>query len=263
MSDEQTTQTAQKSKANYLTPMAILLAGVLVAVGLVVKDNPQMLGVKFAKEVTAPTINNPTPTQPDNLEPQQPSIVEVSLGQSPVLGSKDAPVTIVEFADFECPFCKRHALETEPLLKTKYIDTGKVKLVFRNLPLPFHDPAATKEAEAALCVKAQLGDEGYFKFHGKLFENSAGNGQGITDEKLYALATQIGADSAKVKTCVENGDKKQEVLADKTEAGTYGAGGTPTSFIGKSSDTGKIQGEVVVGAQPLSVFEATIEKYLK
>lgn len=105
---------------------------------------------------------------------------KTSVDDDPVFGDKDAPVTIIEFSDYECPFCKRHFLQTFPSLKTNYIDTGKAKLVFRDfIAVSSHNPAATTEAMAAQCVKDQAGDEAYFKLHDEVYSKTTANGGGI------------------------------------------------------------------------------------
>lgn len=256
---------AKTTPTNVMTPLAILIAGVLIAGAVVVKDNPQLLGLKSTKE-ESPTQNQAQvppvaqPTQPS--APTAPSIVTVSLDDDAVLGDKNAPVTIVEFSDFECPFCQKYFLDTYQQIKANYVDTGKVKYVFRDYPLPFHDPVATKEAQASECVKDEAGDSAYYTFHDLVFTNTATNGQGVTDDKLYAYATQAGANATTVKACVEAGINKEEVEKDKTEASSYGVSGTPSFFVGKSESGNTIQGEKLVGAQPYATFEASIKKYL-
>jgi len=102
------------------------------------------------------------------------------VDDDPVLGSANAPVTLVEFSDYECPFCKRHFTQTLPSLKKDYIDTGKVKLVFRDfIAVPAHNPVANIEALAAECVKEMGGAEAYYKFHDLVFSQTKSNGQGI------------------------------------------------------------------------------------
>src|SRR3989338_2784146 len=114
-------------------------------------------------------VNNPT--NPSNDQPSNPSqVTTVEVKDSPVLGSKDAKVTMIEFSDYECPFCGRHFTQTYPQLKKDYIDTGKVKLFWKDFPLSFH-PQAQKSAEAAHCVKELKGDAGYWAMHDKLFTN--------------------------------------------------------------------------------------------
>lgn len=106
-------------------------------------------------------------------------IADVFADDDPVLGNPNAPLTLVEFSDYECPFCKRYFDQTYPQVKKEYIDTGKLKLVFRDLALSFHDPAATFEANAANCAKELGGDKAYFEYHDLLFKNTKSNGQGI------------------------------------------------------------------------------------
>ena len=105
-----------------------------------------------------------TQAQANNQAPeaaQPPAITKgvALVDDDPVLGDKNAPVTMIEFSDYECPFCKRHFDQTLPQLVEKYVDTGKVKIVFRDFPLSFHDPMATKEAVAANCAREQGGDK--------------------------------------------------------------------------------------------------------
>ena len=117
---------------------------------------------------------------------QQPEITDLStaysnvtLGDDAVKGNKDAKIVMIEFSDYECPFCQRHFQEVYPALSAKYIDTGEVKMVFKDLPLSFHDPIATQAAVAANCAREQGGDEGYYKFHDAYFTSTQANGKGL------------------------------------------------------------------------------------
>lgn len=103
----------------------------------------------------------------------------VPLGDDAVKGNKDTDIVLVEFSDYECPFCQRHFQQTYPTLNTKYIETGQVKMIFRDLPLDFHDPVATEAAVAANCAREQGGDEAYYKFHDAYFTNTKSNGEGL------------------------------------------------------------------------------------
>ncbi len=199
----------------------------------------------------------PAPAAPaEDLTPK-----EVGLDDDAVLGDKDAPVTIVEFSDYECPFCKRHFTDTYPQLKEEYIDTGKVRMVFRDLPLSFHDPMATKEAMAAECVREQSGDEAYYKMHDLMFTNTTSNGTGLTEEKVYQLAAEAGANSDSVKECVTSEKYKEEIAKDISDGAEVGASATPTFFIGKSNGD-KILGTPLIGAYPYQNFKDLIEKHL-
>lgn len=195
--------------------------------------------------------------------PAQPTTGTTSVDDDPVLGDENAPITIVEFSDYECPFCKKYFDDTFPQIKAKYIDTGKVKLVFRDLPLSFHDPMATKEAVAANCARKQGGDEQYFVYHDEIFKRTTSNGNGLNDEKLKTIATDIGLNLSQFETCLQDKTMEDEVKKDLADAGEAGATGTPTFIIGKSTQDGTVNGNIVVGAQPFAAFEAIIEPLLK
>lgn len=187
-------------------------------------------------------------------EANKPKVVEGDFtDDDPVLGDKNAPVTLIEFSDYECPFCKRHFTQTLPKLKEKYIDTGKVKMVFRDFPLGFHNPLATQEAMAAECAREQGDDETYFAYHDLIFQTTRSNGRGMEKEKLYDLAEQVGVDRAKFTDCLDSEKYKDEVKKDIASGSKAGVRGTP-GFL--------VNGQLVSGAQPFSVFEAIIEAEL-
>ncbi|MFH1602030.1 MAG: thioredoxin domain-containing protein [Candidatus Shapirobacteria bacterium] len=187
----------------------------------------------------------------------------VSLDDDPVLGDKSgAKVAIVEFSDYECPYCKRFYEQTLGQIKENYIHTGKAILVFRDLPLDFHNPAALKEAIAGECVQEQSGDEVYFLYHDLLYQNTAGNGQGMAEDKLINLAKSLGIDGQKLINCLDNKDLAVEVEKDKTDAAKAGIYGTPAFVIGRLDESGQVSGTFVNGAQPYSVFEQIIQNYL-
>ncbi len=234
---------------------SILLIG-----GVIKIDGITPLGLTAGEKQVAPA-------QPNNKVPQQAPVantgpVKVSLDDDPVLGNKNAPITLVEFSDYECPFCKRHFDQTYSELKRDYIDTGKVKLVFRDLPLSFHDPMATTEAIAANCAREQGGDTAYFKFHDEMFKRTTSNGNGLNKDKIYQIAADNGLNETNFKVCLDSEKFKDEVSKDLADASSYGASGTPTFFIGKSSGI-EIEGTKLVGAQPYSAFKTIIDQQLK
>lgn len=171
-----------------------------------------------------------------------------------VLGDKNAKVTLIEWSDYECPFCKRHFTNTYSEIKKKYIDTGKVKLIFRDFPLSFHDPLATQEAIAAECVREQKGDKAYFQYHDLIFQTTSSNGSGLEKSKLYELATQVGADKTKFTKCLDDEKYKDEVKDDIKDGASAGVNGTPAFLINN---------RLLTGAQPFSAFEKIIEEELK
>ncbi len=181
-----------------------------------------------------------------NPEPKGPIAVE--LGDSPAKGSADAKVTLVEFSDYECPFCGRFYTDVYQLLEKEYIATGKVKLVYRDFPLSFH-PNAQKAAESAHCVRDQKGDAGYFMMHNLLFENQ----QELSVENEKKWARTLGVDGATFDTCLNSGKHTKLVQDNLAYGQSLGVSGTPTSYI---------NGKEIVGAQPYSVIKQMIEDEL-
>ena len=194
-------------------------------------------GIDMAQEAEKPTAQSETPQQPQKLN--------IDVDDGPVLGNKNAPVTIVEFSDFQCPYCGRFFTQTLPSIKKDYIDTGKVKLVFRDFPLSFH-PNAEPAAEAAECANEQ---GKYWEYHDKLFENQ----DSLSSELYIKLAGDLGLDVDKFKTCIETSKYKQEVEDDFNYGQSVGVSGTPTFFI---------NGIKLVGAQPYEAFKQIIDAEL-
>jgi protein-disulfide isomerase len=244
------------------TPTAILLGAGLIAIAILISGG--VIRVKgINSNVLGLTQATPT-TQLEDAQPTELPVVQtISVDDDAVLGDPNAPVTIIEFSDYECPFCKRHFLQTHSELKKNYIDTGKAKLVFRDLPLSFHEPMATTDAMAAECAKEQGGDKVYFAVHDAIFTTTQSNGNGITKEQLYDIGSKQGLNATQFKSCVESAKYKDEIEKDAQEGSAVGATGTPTFFIGKSSADGKIQGKRIVGAQPLAAFQTEIDALLK
>ncbi len=268
-------------------PLAIIIGSIIISFSILLSGGVIKMGKNTTTLAGAQATALPAiplqPTPPPDL-PTEP--VKVSLDDDPVLGDKNAPITIIEFSDYECPFCKRHFDQTHAQLKENYIDKGKVKLVFRDLPLPFHDPLATTEAIAANCAREQSNDAMYFKYHDELFKKTTSNGNGLKKEDLYTIATNLGLNADNLKACVEAEKYKEEVSKDLADASAVGANGTPTFFISKSDasgnitagrinpqsqasvfkatgDDGKLLGAALVGAQPYGQFQAVIAELLQ
>lgn len=204
---------------------------------------------------TAPT---PLPA-PTAAQPQPTTISSVSLDDDPIRGNKDASITLVEFSDYQCPFCKRTFDDTMPDLKSKYIDTGKIKHVYRDYPLPFHQNALPA-AIAAECANEQ---GKFWDYHDILFskqtewENLSSGNATNAKFKEYATSNNLkGIDTNKFNACIDSQKYKDEVDKDIADASTYGVSGTPTFYIG-NEEKGYTQ---IVGAQPLASFESIINK---
>jgi protein-disulfide isomerase len=245
----------------------IILIGLLIVaaflIGSLSAENKLLKGGSTAGIQSETGNSAPIAAPQTNNNQGETAIVGVSVDDDPTLGDKNAPITLIEFSDYECPFCKSYFDQTLPRIKQKYVDTGKVKIVYRDLPLPFHDPMATKEAIAANCARDQRGDEGYFQYHDEIFTRTKSNGNGLSDSDLEKISQDLGLDLSQFKACIEDERQSEEVKKDLSDARSVNASGTPTFFIGKSTENGVIQGERLVGAQPFSAFETVIEKYLK
>jgi len=203
---------------------------------------------------TAPV---PQPAQAPR-QPAAPQTFQVSLDDDPFKGNPDAPVTIVEFSDFQCPFCSRFFDQTLPALEENYIDTGKVKLVYKDFPLDNLHPNARPAHIAAECADEQ---GKFWEYHDILFENQAGwNRLSSTDlsSQLNEYAATLGLNSASFDSCLSSEDIADEVNQDYLEAESYGATGTPTFFIGTEKD-GFIK---LVGALPYTAFQGAIDNQL-
>lgn len=229
-----------------------LICATIVAVSLIASGTVLYMDSKD----NAPANNQPTDNQPTGP-------VKVSMDDDAVLGSASAPVTMIEFSDYECPFCKRHFMEVFPEIKKNYIDTGKVKLVFRDLiAVSGHNPLATSEAMAAQCAKEQGGDTAYFKYHDALFIKTTSNGNGLLLSDLPVLAGNIGLNVAAFNQCVASNKYKDEIAKDQADGNKAGVTGTPSFFVGKSTANGVIDGTIIVGAQPYANFKAALDAAL-
>ena len=190
---------------------------------------------------------------PTPAAPAAPRIVTVALGDSPSLGQADAPVVLVEFTDFQCPYCKRAHDGVLAELKKKYVDVGKVRLVSRNLPLPFH-PNAEPAALAALCA----GEQGQFwAMRDRLFDNT----EALSPQDFLKAAEELKLDIQAFTACLDAKRPGPRIASDKQDAAAAGITGTPSFVIGRATGD-KVTGMLMIGAKSTAVFEAEIEKLL-
>jgi len=185
---------------------------------------------------------------------KKPSKAKVGTQGGYVLGQNDAPVTLVEYTDFQCPFCRRFHDQVFPGLKKKYIDTGKLRYISRDLPLGFHKYANT----AALAGRCAGEQDKFWEFRHVLFENSKKLGRKDIDS--YAL--KMGLDINVFKACVDSKKYQTEVNRDVSDAHAAGFTGTPSFVLGATGDGRKVDGIAIVGAKPLAFMEAKIKDIL-
>lgn len=160
------------------------------------------------------------------------------------LGPADAPITLVEFSDYQCPFCQRWYEQVYRPLMDAY--PGKIRIVYRNLPLTQIHPQAMNAAEAAMCAGEQ---NAYWEYHDKLFDNSSA----LSDDLYASLAADLGLDASAFAACMTSHKYQNDIQTDMQFAIDLGVQSTPTFFI---------NGLAVVGAQPLSVFQQVIDQEL-
>lgn len=193
------------------------------------------------------------PTPADDSQPVVPSIDD-----DPVLGDIDAPITIIEFSDFQCPFCARFHAETLPELKSAYIETGTAKFVYRDFPIQNIHPNAVAAAVASECAHEQ---GVYWDYHDMLFENI--NVWGPLDSAgaivtFQTYAADMGLDADAFTECLGSGEHITEVASDYADGVSYGITGTPAFFVG-NDQVGYV---MISGAQPFSAFQSVIERIL-
>ncbi len=190
---------------------------------------------------------------PATAEPAAPAAAPTPAAIAPAddgltLGDPDAPVTIVEFSDYQCPFCARHFQETWPQLQAEFVDTGRVRFVFKDFPLTNIHPQAPKAHEAARCAGEQ---EAYWAMHNRLFAGQsewAGRSDHVDTFKEYAA--ELGLETAAFDACLDSGRWAGAVNADLAEGASLGVQGTPAFFI---------NGYPLVGAQPYETFQYAID----
>ncbi|MDQ3170009.1 MAG: DsbA family protein [Acidobacteriota bacterium] len=158
----------------------------------------------------------------------------LSIGNAPSRGQASAPLVLVEFSDYECPFCIRHFTQTMPELEREYIATGKLRYVFMDFPIDQLHPAALKAHEAARCG----GEQGkYWEMHNRLFTPAGTHGV----DQLKSLASDLGLDRGRFDTCLDSGRMQAPVRASIDTASGLGADGTPQMYLGIADANGTVR----------------------
>jgi protein-disulfide isomerase len=188
-------------------------------------------------------LGTPTPPAAPPRIPIGSEVYKIFPGNAPQIGVKDPKITLIEFSDFQCPYCSRARGTVEELLK---IYKDSLQVTFRHFPLPFHNNAMP----AAIAAAAAAEQGKFWQMHDKLFANQ----QALGAEDLEKYAKEIGLDMAKYKAAIANPKTKEAVEADKKMGETFGVGGTPSFFI---------NGHAFSGAYPLDSFKNAIDEELK
>lgn len=218
----------------------VISAGPVIVVGLALLLVVAAGGVFWIKAQGSP---------PPSFPVRQPVVgVDVTPEGFPLKGSLSAPVTMVEFSDFQCPFCRQFATETLPLVEQKYIRTGLVRLIYRDFAV--QGPESQWAAEAAYCAQEQ---GAYWAYHDLLFSRQQGPNTGaFNPENLKLFAAELGLDTRLFAQCLDSGRYAAMVQAATQEGRSLGLQGTPTFFV---------NGRKVEGALPFEKWDELFSLY--
>lgn len=213
--------------------------------------------INYKKCIKAPS-PAPTPSR-DSAE-----IKGLLDGEAASLGDPTAKIVVIEYSDYQCPFCRRWFNDVKSQLDKEYIETGKVQFIYKDFPLSFH-PMAIPYAQAARCAGEQDSSgnyDKYWEYHDKIFEEQQKFGSGtisnLTVDDIKQWAEELGLDTTQFNSCLDSGKYANDVQANFSEGQGVGVSGTPSFIIGKRDGTGQL----IVGAQPYSVFKSTIDALL-
>ncbi len=260
--DSKTDRPSSSSQNNVWFGVSMALIGVLLGmfIGKWLQSGlpaaaaaPQLRGQAVA--AVAPTPQPSVPTPPIPTAPGALTVPPVDFTNDHIRGSKNATVAVIEYSDFECPFCKR-VHPTYQQIMQQY--EGKVIWVFRHFPLSFHQNSE-KEAEASECADELGGNTAFWKFTDGIFEKTASNGTGFPLDQLPVLAKQIGLNEQKFTSCLDSGKFAAKIKKEEDDASAGGVSGTPGNFIVnlKAGTARKLDGAV-----PFANFKSAIDASL-
>jgi protein-disulfide isomerase len=234
-----------ENKSILLVVASILLSGMMIASAILYNGTQ-------SRVINNNKVDIPSDDKVAQNDPIEGKNINVDLSEdTPYLGKKsEAKIAIIEFGDFECPFCKRFHQESRKDIISQYVDTGKAILAWKDYPLDFHNPLATKQAVAAQCVYQQKGNQAYFDYIGAIFENTESGGEGMKESKLNELAKVIKDLDIKVKAGMKFGNDN-------------GINGTPGFIAGKLENGKIVNGIRISGALPIETFSIYLDELLK
>lgn len=242
--------------AHYVVGIAIILAALLVSATVYISLSSLSSTIGNLKLSAAPSgwaaggvqqaAQPNQQAQAAQPQQQQQQAADIKLQGLPYQGAANAKVTVVEYSDFQCPFCKR-AYPTVKQLLSEYGD--RIKFYYKHFPLSFHQNAQ-KAGEAYECALEQ-GKQ--WEYHDVLFEKGNGDGSGLNVADLKQYAADLKLDTAKFNSCLDSGKFASKVQTDTAEGAANGVSGTPTFFI---------NGQAVVGAQPYATIKSVVDAKL-
>jgi len=227
-----------KDNKNYLLPASIIVAAVLISGSII-----YLVG----------SSKNGAGTSSGNNQPADNQALQKETSEDVILGDPKAPVTLIEYGDYQCTYCIRFFETTEPLIRDNYVKSGKVKMVFRGFQ--FLGPESTLAGQAADCAKEQ---GSFWAYHDAIYQAEAKDGQenngNMTKDFFVGLAKNTGLDVGKFTSCYDGGKYADAVNKGTQDAAALGVNSTPTLFV---------NGQIVKGALPYNQFQPIIESALK
>jgi protein-disulfide isomerase len=234
--------------SHFYSVLVVLALGVGILIGYIAWGRAPT-SAPVAAAPAAPAAIPPAATPTPDPAAQRKLMAAVAAKTRHFAGDANAPVTIVEFGDFQCPFCGQYATDTDPQIQEQYVKTGKARFGFVNFA--FLGPESTWAAEAAECAFDQ---NKYWEFHNKLYSSQSGENKGaFNKDNLKKFAEGLGLDTGTFNTCLDSGKYTSLIQADTDAASGFGIQSTP-SFL--------VNGQPVVGAQPFGVFKQIIDAQL-
>lgn len=239
---------------NFLTPLAIIISAVMISFTLFFSINN--LDISTTAESNVAGAADPADTA--EVIPEGFEAASITIDDDAVLGDKGtAKVAIVEFSDYECPYCVSFYTDTEQQLIDEYVSTGQAIFVYRDMPLDFH-AQAMPAAIAANCARDQGGDAKYYAMHDKLLGEGVANG--TADFEKYAQ--DLGLNVNEFKDCSASDKFADEIAGDISDGNANGCSGTPCFIVGALDEDGNVEGKRIGGAYPFADFATVIEEYL-
>lgn len=185
------------------------------------------------------------------------NVRRVSAEQDHIYGNPDATISLIEYSDYECPFCKRFHPTAKQVVETY---KGQVNWVYRHFPLAIHKPLAQKEAEASECANELGGNDAFWRYSDLLYERTTSNGKGLPIEFLVPMAEELGLDKGKFQECLDSGRYTETVQEYFREGTKSGVTGTPGNIL-LNNQTGAV--ELISGAVPFDALKMAIDQLLK
>jgi len=239
-----------------IAPIALILVAIIVSVILVSGSKNDLASDESENTVEGTTDSTGYGEYSEYITEN----ISTSIDDDPYLGDKStAKIAVVEFSDYQCPFCHRHTTEVMPDIISNYVDTGEVIYVFRDLPV--HGEEAEKRAEIGGCINEVVGAKEFFEYHEKMlkvqFEDKNDN------PDIYAIISDLGLDSEAVKDCYETGKYAEEIAKDAEDANVVEINGTPGFVVGILKEDGTVEGTRITGALPFETFKMVIDGLLE